>query len=270
MVRRHLGPRRSGSVKSVLRRTRTLAAIATAALVLAIVSDATTTRFWGRHALLASLTASLIVIIVSIAAINEVLERQRRRRWSVLAQYVLFQLVHNVRLIWTGVLGLSGLLAPDASTNDALKAGAEIVRDRSRLLGAVRGLIASEPNRLLLHDAINRLADDSAETLGRWAGVMLNGEIYTEIIDRHVELAGMLSWISSLLDVSYPSPDKRRYWRARISLAVQVEGKLGAGDIADRIVRMTELAERLDRLTIEVALAIVPMEWWEARLEPET
>ena len=39
----------------------------------------------------------------------------------------------------------------------------------------------------------------SDELLGRWAGVMLNADVYAEIIDRHVELVGDLAWLGTLL-----------------------------------------------------------------------
>ena len=53
--------------------------------------------------MLAGLVASVIVVMLSVAVINEVLERSRRRRWSTLAQYVMFELVRNARMIWLGV-----------------------------------------------------------------------------------------------------------------------------------------------------------------------
>ena len=34
----------------------------------------------------------------------------------------------------------------------------------------------------------------------------------------------------------------------------------------DRIVLITKLAENLDRITMELALQIVPVQWWQARL----
>ena len=59
--------------------------------------------------MLAGLVASVIVVMLSVAVINEVLERSRRRRWSTLAQYVMFELVRNARMIWLGVLEVGGI-----------------------------------------------------------------------------------------------------------------------------------------------------------------
>ena len=95
---------------------------------------------------------------------------------------------------------------------------------------------------------------------------MLNAAVYAEVVDRHVELAGDLAWIGGVLDVGYPPDDARRQRRARSSPAVHIEADLGVEWLADRIVVITQLAENLDRITMELALQIVPVQWWQARL----
>jgi len=87
--------------------------VALVAVAAAVVSDDTSSSFWRRHALLTSLTASVIVVMLSVAVINEILERRARQRWRVLAQYVMFELVRNARMIWTDVLDVAGLLETD-------------------------------------------------------------------------------------------------------------------------------------------------------------
>ena len=47
---------------------------------------------------------------------------------------------------------------------------------------------------------------------------------------------------------------------------MQVEGQITGDELADRIVVIAQLAEELDRTTLELALRIVPLEWWRARL----
>jgi hypothetical protein len=261
-----LGPRRARSVDSYLRQTRVAALVALIALVGGVISDVTATTFWGRHALLAGLVASLIVVLLSAAVFNEVLERRRRQRWSVLAQYVMFELVRNARMIWSGVLDVAGLFPADASQQDALDAGAQVVRDTAALTAALRATVDDEDRRARMHAEIAFLAGHADEVLGRWAAVMLSTDVYVEIIDRHVELAGDIAWIASLLDSSDPPSDARSRSRARSSAAVQIEPGLGNEWLADRIVVITQLAEALDRGTLELALRIVPVEWWEARL----
>jgi hypothetical protein len=78
MFRRDSGPRRSGSVDAYLRGTRALAAVALLALVSGVLWDALDGRFWARHALLAGLVASVIVVMLTVALVNEALERRSR------------------------------------------------------------------------------------------------------------------------------------------------------------------------------------------------
>lgn len=97
MKRHEVGPRRSQSVDALLRGTRLLAIAALLALAGGIVSDAVGGSFWARHALLAGLAASVITVMLTVAVINEVLDRRRRERWSILAQFVMLELVRNAK-----------------------------------------------------------------------------------------------------------------------------------------------------------------------------
>jgi len=266
-VERHdRGPRRSESVESYLRQTRAIAVVAVLALAGGIVSDELAGGFWSRHALLAGLASSLIVVMLSVAVVNEVLERRSRRRWSVLAQYVMFELVRNARLIWTGVVELAGLVPPDPPLRTLLDAGAQAVRDTPRLTAAVRDLVADDDRRRLLHQEITHSIRHSDTLLGRWAGVMLNADAYAEVIDRHVELASDVAWLGTLLDHLEPADDPWEQRKARSSVAVQLEGDNEGDWLANRVVLITQLAEELDRVTLQVAARIVPAEWWAARL----
>jgi hypothetical protein len=243
-----------------------MAVLALLAVVAAVFSDVRSDRFWERHALLAGLVSSVIVVVLSIAVINEVLERRRRQRWSTLAQYVMFELIRNARMIWSGVLEAAGLFSTTANQPESIEAGAKLVRDTPGLTAAVRGILDDADGRARLHTEIVFLAEHSDEVLGRWAAVMLNAEEYAEVLDRHVELVGDIAWIAGLFDSSDPPDDARRQRRARSSPAIQIQSELSGEWLADRVVVMTQLAEALDRGTLELALRVVPVEWWEARL----
>ncbi len=169
-------------------------------------------------------------------------------------------------MIWLGVLEVTGLLPTTANQDDFIDAGAQVVRDSPRLTAALRPIVADAQSRARLHAEIGLLAEHSDEVLGRWAAVMLNAEVYAEILDRHVELAGDIGWIAGMLDSSNPPDDPRLQRRARSSPANQIQGELSGEWLADRIVVITQLAEALDRGTLDLALRIVPVQWWEGRL----
>jgi hypothetical protein len=264
---RSSGPRRSESVESYLRQTRAAAALALLALAAAIASEQFAEHLWVRHPLLAGLASSAIVVMLSVAVVNEALEIRGRRRWRVVAQYVMLELVRDARMVWTAVLELTGLMPPDANRLAAIDAAALVARDTPRLTEAVRDLLVDAGRRRALRDRVARLVVHNDEVLGRWAAVMLNAEAYAEVVDRHVELAGSLAWLGSLLDQSEPSDeDQLRRHRARSNAAVQIAGEMDDDLLAQRLVAITQLAERLDRGTLDLALKIVPVAWWEARL----
>jgi hypothetical protein len=261
------GPRRSKSVSSYLWETRAIAAIALLALVAGVVSDLEERRFWARHSLIAGLASGFIVVMLTVALVNEAVERRRRQRWSVLAQYVMLQLVRGARGIWMGLLELAGAVQSDAGNAAAIDDSAQLVRDTDRLRPVVQHVLAEPVLRTRFHNEIAETVVHNDEVLGRWAGVMLNTDRYVEIIDRHVELASDLAWLGSLLDnLAESDEDDVRRRASRSHPAVQVTGMLDDDQLADRIVVITQLAEELDRLTLQIALRIVPLEWWAARL----
>src|SRR5580765_5782714 len=112
MARRTVGPRRSESPRTYVRSTRIIGGLSVLALAGAVAWDLADDGFWVRHTLFTGLVASVIVVAVTVAVLNELLERRQRERWSVLAQYALFDFVHTARLVWTGLLELADL-APD-------------------------------------------------------------------------------------------------------------------------------------------------------------
>jgi hypothetical protein len=108
--------------------------------------------------LLASLVSSLLVVVLSVAVVNETLERRQRRHWSVLAQYVLIELVRTARFTWTGLMERMGLMPTGSQTDvPSLDAGAETVGDTTRLVAAMRELLADPDRREQLHELIERL-----------------------------------------------------------------------------------------------------------------
>src|SRR4029079_4576693 len=125
--------------------------------------------------------ASSIVVAVTAAVLNDVLERRQRERWSVLAQYALFDLLRAARVVGGGLLELAGL-APDGELGGgALAAGSEAVRDTPRLTAAMGEILAGADRREQLHRLIAPVLGDGQEVLGRWAGVMVNSGTYAEI-----------------------------------------------------------------------------------------
>jgi hypothetical protein len=268
MARHTFGPRRSDSTRTYVRATRIVAGVSLLVLFGAIAWDLANDGFWSRHALFTSLVASSIVVAVTAAVLNEVLERRQRERWSVLAQYALFDLVRTARLVWGGLLELAGLVPEGELEDGALAAGSEAVRDTPRLAAAMDEMLASAERREQLHRLISGLFGEGQEVLGRWADVMVNSGTYAEIVDRHVELYSRLYWWGSVLDEWDPLEEHLSRPRlSRVSPATQASvGPVEDEWLRDNLVAIAQLAESLDRGSFELALRIVPLDWWRAQL----
>jgi hypothetical protein len=250
-----------------VRSTRIIAGLSVLVLSGAVAWDLANDGFWSRHALFTSLVASSIVVAVTAAVLNEVLERRQRERWSVLAQYALFDFVRTARLVWSGLLELAGLV-PDGELDErALSAASEAVLDSTRLAGAMDELLASAAGRERLHRLIAGLLGHGQDVLGRWADVMVNSGVYAEIVDRHVELYSRLYWWGSVLDESEPLQEHLSRPRlSRLSPATQTAGPVEDEWLRDNLVAIAQLAESLDRGSFELAMRIVPVDWWTAQL----
>src|ERR1700745_4015308 len=267
MARRTAGPRRSDSPRTHVRSTRIIGGLSVLLLAGAVVWDFANDGFWLRHPLFTSLVASLIVVAVPAAVLNEVLERRQRQRWSVLAQYALFDLVQTARLVWTGLLELAGIV-PEGEFEDAgLAAGSAAVLDTPRLAAAIDEMLASSDRREQLHRLITRLRAHGQEVLGRWANVMVNSGTYAEIVDRHVELYSPLYWWGRVVDESDPLEEHLNRPRlSRLSPATQASGPIEDDWLRDNLVAIAQLGGSLDRSSFDLAMLIVPPEWWAAQL----
>jgi len=202
-----------------------------------------------------------------VAVLNELIERRQRERWSVLAQYALFDLIRTARLVWTSLLELAGLVPDEELAEGALASATEAVLDTPRLTAAIDDMLADADGREKLHRLIGELHGHGQEVLGRWADVMVNSGTYAEIVDRHVELYSRLYWWGSVLDESDPLEEHLNRPRAsRLSPATQTSGPVEGEWLRDNLVAIAQLAESLDRSSFELAMRIVPLEWWEAQL----
>jgi hypothetical protein len=267
MAHGSVGPRRTDSGRTYLRTTRIIGVVSLLVLAGAIAWDLANDGFWLHHALFTSLIGGIIVVAVTAAVLNEVLERRQRERWSVLAQYALFDLIRTARLVWTGLLELAGLAPEGELAGELLAAGSDAVRDTPGLTAAMGETLASAERRERLHRLIADLLGHSQEVVGRWAGVMVNSGIYAEIVDRHVELYSRLYWWGSVLDESEPLQEHLTRPRlSRVSPATQTVGPIEDEWLRDNLVAIAQLAESLDRASFELAFKIVPLDWWTTQL----
>jgi len=246
-------------------------AVAGAALIVAGgVSDFVAGTFWERHALFASLAANLLVVAVTVAVVNQALERRDRRRWNLLAQSVLFELVKGARSTWIGLLEVLHLTTVQAGSVDHLEEAAAIARDPGRLSDATRELLADPERRATLQRLCGALGDHVSSVIARWASVMIGARPYAEVLDRHVELAVRLRWLNNVLTYNEPveglSSRQRHLVRSDVS-AERAEELGGDDQLHDQLLAIITLATDLDYESREHAYSLVSFDWWAERTE---
>jgi hypothetical protein len=251
-----------------VRATRIIGLLSVLVLSGAIAWDLANDGFWARHTLFTGLIASFVVVAVTAAVLNEVLDRRQRERWSVLAQYALFDLVGAARHVWGGLLEMAGLVPDGEIDKGTLDAASEAVRDTPRLTAAMDVMLADPDRREQVHRLITELLARGQEVLGRWANVMVNSGTYAEALDRHVELYSRLYWWGSVLDESDPLEESLSRPRlSRVSPATQTsDGRVEDEWLRDNLVAIAQLAESLDQGSFELAMRIVPIDWWRSQL----
>jgi hypothetical protein len=236
---------------------------------LAVVSDLVIRKFWLGHPMLTSLVANLLVVAISVAVINELIESRNRRRWSLLAQSVLFALVQSARWTWTTMLDVLGLGAVQSGALESLLEGARVALDYGRVSAAATELLADSDRRQRLQRTMERLSRHASEVIAARAGVMVGAAPYANLLDRHVELQARLEWVSSVLAHREPTPD--RSWSSQAltlsSVATEAADSVDENWLHDMIVAITVLAARLDYESRELALSLASNDWWNARTQ---
>jgi hypothetical protein len=251
------------------RRLVIAAAVGVAVIALAAASDFVFGSFWSSHAMLTSLIAALPVLAVTVVVLNEFLDRRDRRRWSVLAQHVLFQLVQCARATWMGLVELVEGHEVETGSSEGLLAGARLALDTPAFSAATKAMLEDPERRKVLQEMMVALAAHSRGVVASWAAVMVGAGPFAEVFDRHVELQGRLDWISEILSHNEPNEARTFLHRklVRSSVAAEHATTIGPDWIHDQIVSSTQLAVRLDYQSRELGFTLVPYEWWTKRIQ---
>ena len=238
-------------------------------LVLAAVSDFLFGSFWSSHAMLTSLIASLLVLAVTVVVLNEALERRDRRRWSVLAQYVLFQLVQSARATWMGTVELITGHEIETGSTDGLLVGARLALDTSSFSTATRAMLEDHERRRVLQEMFVILAGHSRTVIANWAAVMVGAGPYTAVFDRHVELQGRLDWVAEILSHNEPTAARTFHESklARSAVSAEFANQFGDDWLHDTIVSTTQFAVNLDYESRALGFRLVPLEAWNERIQ---
>ena len=250
------------------RRLQLAAAIGLALILAAGASDFLLGSFWERHGLLTSLVANLLIVGVTVVVVNQAVEGRDRRRWNLLAQNVLFALIQSARATWTGMLEVLELVNVESGSVESLVGAKDIALDAERVSQATDELLSDHERRARLQRMSVGLASHASEVIAKWASVMVGAKSYAEVLDRHVELAARLEWLSNVLTYNEPPEGQsvRERTLTRSSVASEYADQLGTDEwLHDQILAVIALATELDYEAREHAHSIVPLSWWAQR-----
>ena len=248
-------------------------AAATGVLALAglVVSDFET-HFWDQHAMISSILASLVVVLVTVAVINEALARRDSARWRVFAQNALLELASGARFTW---VGLGELL--EVGENPASLRTVEVRNficspaGTEQVATLVDQHLPDDEWRHRLARLVEKLLDESRDTLAAWGPAMLGARPYTALIERHVELYARVQLLRYMIDdpedaeLDELQDSAARARRLSASRRAVLSGQ-SAVDV-ERTLRTTLIviirrAAELEIDTRALARALVPLEWW--------
>jgi hypothetical protein len=232
--RRRGGENIAGMDLTSITSTRLAAALSLIALSFISVSDFLLTNFWDRNAMVTSVVADILVLIVGVAVVNEFLAARSRRRWRRVADYSLTELSSSCRNVWVNLAEAIGVGHRDEVSREELRALVQSPPDRDRGLDELAHRFAADrdaPKRL--KPVIEGVARTTRAVLTSWAPVLIETP-YSGALSRYVELQMLLGALD-------------------IVLFEEVEGKRasyeGTGDpewLASRLVSLIRLGSQLE------------------------
>jgi hypothetical protein len=201
--------------------------------------------------------------------LNEAIELRNRRRWSLLAQGVLFELVQHSRSTWTALLEVLGLGEVAGGSTDSLRESSRLAFDVPALDAATGELLMDPQRRGEMQRVMRTQADHGAQIVANWAPVMVGAASYAGVLDRYVELVGRLQWLVDLLAHKEPAPDQDRLGRTltRSSVATENADEISDDDIHPMLLLIVFLAAQLDYHFRERAFELVSSSWWGQRTQ---
>lgn len=218
--------------------TRVSAALSLLALLAVALSDFLLTGFWDRNAMVTSVVADVLVLIVGVAVVNEFLSARARREWRLLSDYGLVELGEVARHTWVMLAQHIGVGRRESLTLSELRELVHSPEEEEALRELALAVARDESRRRSLHELVADLADNARARLGRWAPVLVETP-FPRSITRFVRMQARLTRLQTVL------------WEDSLNWRPSYEGSGDAEWIAERIANVIQLGSRLDLELLE-------------------
>jgi hypothetical protein len=214
--------------------TRIAATLSLIALALISVSDFLLTDFWDHNAMVTSVVADILVLVIGIAVVNEYLTARSRRRWRLVADYSLVELASCCRHVWVHLAEAIGIGRREELTRDELRDAVRSPREEERHLERLAHRFAQDADaRRGLKELVGDLTRTSRDVLTSWAPVLVETP-YSGELSRYVELQALLGGLDLVL------------WEEAEGKAPSYEGTGNPEWIGSRVCELIELGCQLE------------------------
>src|SRR5215216_7440226 len=236
-----------------IRLTRLSAALSVVALVAVALSDFLLTGFWDRNAMVTSVVADVLVLIVGVAVVNELLSARSRREWRLLSDYGLVELGETSRRIWVTLSEHVGVGKRESLTLDEMRSLVRSSQGEERTRKLALTVAGDGTQRKSLHGVVAELAEEARARLGRWAPVLVETP-YPHAVTRFVRLQARLTRLETVLR------EDALNWRPSYE---------GSGDIDWIATRVADVIDLGSDLEVRLLSAVEhPERWGEPIPEP--
>ncbi|HEY1455584.1 MAG TPA: hypothetical protein VGG31_03740 [Candidatus Dormibacteraeota bacterium] len=207
--------------------------------------------------MLTAIISALIVVLLSVAVIDVVLDRRAERRWRLLAQYALVELAEAAHTVWvrlateTNVTGAENLSTEDVQW--VLNSPDQAPAIRAYLAN----ILADTGRRDELRQLLEELSSAGRQHLTGWAAVMTGSRSYADIFDKHVELWSFIHALHHYL--VYGSHVGEQFLPPDLALQEDVL-------YPDLLLNVFSHAASLEGETWALAFQLTPAEWWLRRV----
>jgi hypothetical protein len=230
--------------------TRVSALLSLVALAAVALSDFLLTGFWDRNAMVTSVVADVLVLIVGVAVVNEFLAARARREWRLLSDYGLVELGEASRRIWVTLSEHVGIGKRESLTLEQLRALLHSGRGEQATRELALAAVEDRPQRRSLHEVVAELSEEARARLGRWAPVLVETP-HPHAVTRFVRLQARLTRLETVLR------EESLNWRP------SYEGSGDPGWIASQLADVIHLGSRLD---LELLSAVEHPDRWGQHL----
>jgi hypothetical protein len=178
--------------------TRAAAALSLVALIAITVSDFTLTHFWDENAMVTSVVADILVLVVGVAVVNEFLTARSRRRWQLVAEYALVELSSCCRRVWVNLAEEVGVGRRADLTRDDFRDLVVSTRQERRLVDFAHEAARNPDARRSLQSVISELVATTRDALANWSPLLIETP-YAGAVSRYVEMQALLARVDLVL-----------------------------------------------------------------------